>query len=73
MSTRVTLERLLRDEDDAAAQTVRGWTLQIADGGISIGGREPGSAKFMIRVAEIGELIGDLNAAADAAEALERK
>lgn len=70
MSTRVTVERSLRDVDGGGC---RGWTLQIADSEIAIGGREPGSAKFTIRVADIGELIGDLNAAADAAEALERK
>lgn len=73
MRTRLNLKRLMRDDDNAAAQTVRGWTFQMADGNISIGGREPGSVKFMIHIVDIGELIGDLNAVAEAAEASERR
>lgn len=59
MSARVTIERVLRDDDDASGQTVRSWRLQMDGGHVQIA-RNEHSDWNMVRVDDLTLLIGDL-------------
>lgn len=73
MTVKLTLERILRDDDDASAQTVRGWALSIDTGSLSVRRSADQAEGLLIRLDDVGDLIADLNAIADAAEAMEGK
>lgn len=64
MSLAITLERGLRDDDDASGQTYRGWKLTRDGDHITITGL-PGERWFIIRVADALLLGEDLAAMAD--------
>ncbi|MBX3481633.1 MAG: hypothetical protein KF842_14675 [Caulobacter sp.] len=73
MAAQLTLERILRDDDDASGQTIRVWRLSI-DGQylrIQRSGTETSSSGLLIRVADVPQLIADLKSIAAAAETLE--
>jgi hypothetical protein len=59
VSAKRRLERILRDEDDASAQTVRRWLLTAADGHLQIASNE-NSDWIMIRLSDVPQLVADL-------------
>ncbi|MBO6755494.1 MAG: hypothetical protein JJ902_04155 [Roseibium sp.] len=59
MSKRITLERVLRDDDDDVGQSTREWTLSIDGSHITIRGREDAPV-LMIREGDIEQLHEDL-------------
>lgn len=65
MSRRITLERVLRDDNDANGQTVRTWIMQRDDDLIMIRARE-GSDFILIRKADAQQFHEDLQAIARA-------
>jgi hypothetical protein len=66
MSTRTTIERILRDADDASGQTCRGWTIEVSDGVIVM--RDFNALPFItFGVADVSALFGDLRLAMRAA------
>lgn len=62
-----TLERILRDEDDASAQTVRGWLLTRDGDSLQIA-RNEHSDWNMVRVEDVPQLVADLLEIAGMAE-----
>lgn len=60
---RVTLERILRDDDDASGQTVRSWRFEVDGDHIKIAKNEH-SDWNMIRVLDVAQFIADLKEAA---------
>ena len=73
MAVKLTLERILRDDDDSSAQTVRSWALSIDGDHLTIKRATDQAERVHIRLDDVGDLIADLNAIADAAEATEAK
>ena len=66
MSTRTTIERILRDADDASGQTCRGWTIEVSDGVIVM--RDFDAKPFIsFGASDLSALIGDLRRAQTAA------
>jgi hypothetical protein len=61
VSLRLTIERRLRDEGDATAQTFREWRLQASDGFVTIAKNEH-SDWLQIRAEDVPLLIADLQA-----------
>lgn len=59
MTRRTTIERILRDEDDASGQTVRAWRLR-RDGSFIQIGRDEDSDWFCIRPEDAAQLAADL-------------
>jgi hypothetical protein len=68
VSVRLTIERRLRDGDDATAQTFREWRLQASDGFVTIAKNEH-SDWLQVRVEDVPLLIADLQAITDGPEA----
>lgn len=69
MIARITLERILRDDDDASGQSVRDWTIQSEAGNITIRLKH-GDGFLMLRPADIEIFTADLIKARDAATQL---
>jgi len=67
-ASRITIERILRDDDDASGQTIRQWTIQVERHGITIRSRDE-LAFLMMRTDDIAQFRNDLNRA----ESLARK
>lgn len=66
MAARFTLERILRDDDDAVASSVREWKIE-AEGGrltISTSGNRAAGAWIMVRPGDLETFITDLRTAA---------
>jgi len=62
MPIRITIERILRDEDDAIGQSIREWKIEVEDASIMLRGRE--KAGFVhLRANDILVLIADLERA----------
>lgn len=59
MAKRITLERVLRDDNDDTGQSSREWTLSIEDGHISIKGHTK-EMVLMIRDSDVDQLHDDL-------------
>lgn len=68
MSARVTIDRVLRDGDDASGQSVRQWKIEAESGHVTI---RTGSAGFLlIRTDDVNLFVQDLNQAVEAAAEL---
>lgn len=72
MSARVTIERVLRDEDDAAGQSVRRWRIEAESGHVTI--RTGGEISFLlIRADDVDLFVRDLNQAVETAAELAKE
>lgn len=69
MSARITIERLLRDDDDASGQTIRQWKIEADPGMITLR-HNHGDGFIMLRSADVHMLIHDLTRAQTAADQL---
>lgn len=69
MPARVTIERLLRDEEDAMGQTIREWKIESEPAHVTIRLRH-GDGFILMRTADVEVFIADLKQARDAAFAL---
>ena len=59
MTKRVTLERILRDDDDQSGQSIREWKMEIEDDQIKIRPRD-GADFLMIRADDVDQFHDDL-------------
>jgi hypothetical protein len=59
MATRVTIERILRDEDDASGQTIRDWKIEAERGHIVVRMKH-GDGFITMRPADIDIFTDDL-------------
>lgn len=72
MSARVTIERVLRDDDDAAGQSVRRWRIEAEAGYVTI--RTGGEISFLlIQTGDVDLFVRDLNQAVEAAAGLAKE
>lgn len=72
MSARVTIERILRDDDDASGQTVRQWRIEAEAGYVTI--RTGGENSFLlIQTGDVYLFVRDLNQAVEAAAGLAKE
>lgn len=64
MSARHTIERILRDPDDASGQTIREWKIEVEDATVTISGsRHRPESWIIIRLEDIDQFKRDLDAA----------
>lgn len=59
MAKRMTLERILRDDDDASGQTIRSWRIE-SDGDQVCITKSEHSEWIMIRTSDVDQFIADL-------------
>ena len=71
MAARVTIERVLRDDDDASGQSIREWKIEAETGSIMIRPRE-GNGFLLMRGADIDIFIEDLRRTRDAGASLDQ-
>lgn len=72
MAARVTIERLLRDDDDASGPSIRDWKIEVEPSHIMI--RMNHSDGFiLLRPADVEILIVDLRRAKETALSLEKE
>lgn len=69
MPARITIERLLRDEDDASGQSVRDWKIEADGDSITIRLKH-GDGFLLLRHTDIDIFTSDIENARDAARAL---
>lgn len=69
MSAKITIERILRDDDDASGQTIREWALESESGFVTVRGRR-GDGFLLMRADDIDIFTADLRRAKDAALSL---
>ena len=69
MVARITIERLLRDDDDTSGQTIREWKLEIESGTITMRSRH-GEGFLILRGEDVPQLVADLVRAKEIAEGL---
>ena len=62
-SARITIERILRDDDDCSGQTIRQWKIESEGRHITIRDREDHLPFLMLRPDDIEILIDDLRKA----------
>lgn len=62
MSSRITIERILRDDDDASSQTIRQWKIEVEGASVKIDARD-GAAFLLLRADDIALFRRDLNQA----------
>ena len=67
MAARHTIERVLRDDDDASGQSIREWKIESEGSHIMIRRRE-GDGFVMLRAADVDTFVADLRRAQDAAK-----
>lgn len=63
MSERITIERILRDDDDCSGQTIRQWKIEAEGGHITVRDREDHLPFLMMRPADIEIFVDDLRRA----------
>lgn len=73
MSSRITIERVLRDDDDHSGQTIRQWRIETEGGHITVRDREDHIPFLMLRPADIEILIDDLRKARSLASPTEER
>lgn len=66
MAARITIERILRDNDDDSGQTIRQWRLESEAGNVVLK-MNHGDGFIMVRPDDIDCLCGDLQRAKSAA------
>lgn len=69
MVAQITVERILRDDDDMSGQTIRQWKIEVHAGHVTIRSRDELSF-LMIRAADIPIFRLDLNRAEHLAKSL---
>jgi hypothetical protein len=69
MTGRITIERLLRDDDDASGQSIRKWKIESEAGHVTIR-LDHGEGFILLRSADIDQFVIDLSKAGDAADDL---
>lgn len=52
MAARITIERILRDDDDDAGQSVRGWKIEADSGFLNVRSMS-GAAFILLRAADV--------------------
>lgn len=67
MSARITIERILRDDDDDSGQTIRQWKIEAEGRHIVVRDHEEHLPFLMLRPADIAIFVGDLERARAAA------
>jgi len=72
MVARITLERVLRDDDDDSGQTVRDWKIESEAGHITIRMKH-GDGFILLRAGDVDKFVIDLNRAKDSAVELARE
>jgi hypothetical protein len=61
VASKITVERILRDDDDASGQTIREWKLELEGDTLTINGsRHRPDAWLIIRLADADECMADL-------------
>ena len=61
MSSKITVERILRDDDDASGQTIREWKLELEGNTLTISGsRHRPDSWIIIRLSDADEFIADI-------------
>lgn len=71
MPTKVTVERVLRDEDDDSGQTVRSWRIEAEKDHMTIrAGGGSATGFILIRASDVEALVEDLLIARDTAARL---
>lgn len=68
MAARITIERILRDDDDASGHSVREWAIECEPGYVTI--KSKGGGFLLMRAADIDTFTADLARAKDTANAL---
>lgn len=69
MSARITIERVLRDDNDASGQTIREWRIESEPGHIIIRMKH-GDGFIMLRVDDVDLFAADLQRAKESAQSL---
>jgi hypothetical protein len=69
MAARMTLERILRDDNDDSGQTIRDWKIEADPGHITIRLKH-GDGFILLRLADIQVFVADLERARNAAVSL---
>lgn len=69
MAARITIERVLRDDDDASGQSIRDWKIE-ADSGLITIRMKFGDGFIMLRPADVEIFTADLQRAKAAAVSL---
>lgn len=64
MAARFTVERILRDPDDASGQTIRRWHIQKEGDHLTIKSTENADGFILIRAEDVARLADDLKTAA---------
>ncbi|MBU1606341.1 MAG: hypothetical protein KKD08_05975 [Alphaproteobacteria bacterium] len=61
MTSKITIERVLRDPDDASGQTVREWKLELEGDTLTISGSRHRPASWLIiRLSDADEFMADI-------------
>lgn len=69
MAARVTIERILRDDDDASGQTIRDWKIEAEAGHVTVRLKH-GDGFILLRADDIPIFIYDLHRAEEQARTL---
>lgn len=69
MTARITIERILRDNDDMSGQTIRDWKIESEWHGVTIRMKH-GDGFILLRAEDVDQFVADLNRAKDNALAL---
>jgi len=65
MAARITLERVLRDDNDASGQSIRDWKIEAEAGNITIRMKH-GTGFLLLRPDDVDQFVIDLNRLRDA-------
>lgn len=61
MAVKMTVERILRDDDDASGQSVREWKIELEDGMLTISGsRHRPESWVLLRLSDADDFIADI-------------
>lgn len=69
MVARITIERVLRDDDDASGQTIRDWKIESDLGTVTIRLKN-GNGFILMRASDVDQFVADMQRAKEAALSL---
>lgn len=72
MVARITIERVLRDDDDASGQNIRDWKIESEAEAITIRMKH-GEGFILLRSADVDQFVTDLNRARELADDLAKE
>lgn len=72
MAARITIERILRDADDASGQSIRQWKVEAEIGGITVR-HNHGDGFIMMRTDDVDRFVADIYRAATIAKMLKEE